>query len=239
MTEPSNNQGQQISTVRKMTAGNGLAARLQNAPQVTVDVSKLPNRIALIFDDSGSMYGSAFESAKTGVEAWIKCLNPNDTAVEIIPLEGKEQALTNNMAMLNMYVQGLQIVAGTPIFKRLKFVLDKLMSNRIILFSDGAPTDRLGGSYEEDNYVQHDKLPEYCTKLIEAKIPVDTCFIGEKRDVSAIEFMQKLAEGTGGIFMHFTGPETFKTGLKYLSPGKRHLLANAEIKEKIQRGEVI
>jgi hypothetical protein len=140
------------------------------------------------------------------------------------------------MVMLNGYVQRLSIQGNTPIFKCLKLVLDTKVANRIILFSDGAPTDDL--EYDDETYLKEAKLPKYCAQFKAAGIPIDTCFIG--RDTkNAANFMRELAEGTDGIFLHFTGPETFKAGLKYLSPGKRHLLANAELKAKIQRGEEI
>lgn len=231
-----------LNTVRKMTAGSGIAARRQTAPQVETDVTKFPNRISLIFDDSGSMCGSAIEDAKQGVSAWLQQLNPNDTGVAIVPLCAEPQKMINNMAQLMMYATGLKATGGTPIFAKLKYILEKGDSNHIILFSDGGPTDRNAGSnnfFDNDETAEGDQLPIVSARLKAAGIPVDTCFIGATHDTCAAEFMKQLAELTDGIFMHFTGPETFKSGLKYLSPGKRFMLANAEIKAKIQRGEVI
>ena len=143
-----------LNTVRKMTAGSGIAARRQTAPQVETDVTKFPNRISLIFDDSGWMCGSAIEDAKQGVSAWLQQLNPNDTGVAIVPLCAEPQKMINNMAQLMMYATGLKATGGTPIFAKLKYILEKGDSNHIILFSDGGPTDRNAGS---NNFFDNNK----------------------------------------------------------------------------------
>jgi hypothetical protein len=227
-----------LQTTRKISAGNGLAARRQAAPQVETDLSKFPNRISLIFDDSGSMSGSPIESAKLAVQAFLQSINPNDTAISIIPLNATGQPLGNNIGQLMTYTIGIKLAGATPIFSNLTRVITRKDSNRIILFSDGGPTDSVMCSNQGQGTAT-DSLITITTELKNANIPVDTCFIGSSADKLAITFMRDLAELTGGIALIFTGPETFKAGLKYLSPRTRHLLANAELKERIQRGESI
>jgi hypothetical protein len=51
--------------------------------------------------------------------------------------------------------------------------------------------------------------------------------------------MKKIAELTNGTFIHFKDVSSLSGGLKYLAPRYRALLANPEIKAKIERGETV
>ena len=52
--------------------------------------------------------------------------------------------------------------------------------------------------------------------------------------------MRRLAEKTGGIFLKFDPAKgvDFKTAFKYLAPGKRLALMDAEFKRKLEAGEI-
>ena len=92
---------------------------------------------------------------------------------------------------------------------------------RAIVFSDGSP---------DSSYT--DNVVATCR---ENKIPVDTVFIGNANDTIALNFMKKLAEDTGGIFMHFDPAKSnFRTAFKYLSPGFRAMLADKSFADKLQ-----
>jgi hypothetical protein len=51
--------------------------------------------------------------------------------------------------------------------------------------------------------------------------------------------LRRIAESTGGIYLRFDNTTSFAKNLKYLSPKYVALLANSELKERIQRGETI
>lgn len=208
----------------------GLRARRMNmdqSPSVQEDYSKFEHKLALIFDDSGSMSGRAIEDAKKGVEAFIHSLNTRNTAIAIYPLCTMKQPLTNDLALLYAYVIGIEATGGTPIMEKLKEVLEDKQTNRIILFSDGCPNHAEG----YDDIVARLKL---------GSIKVDTVYIGIESNVSwgGSSFMHKLAEDTGGIYLHFDDSTMFGKSFRYLAPAFRGLLESPEMRRRVEKGEV-
>lgn len=204
-----------------------------------VDPLKVANRLGLVIDDSGSMGGQKMEDAHTAVKGFTANCNPLDTSIAVYPMNAKTQGLVCNYDLVNLYVSGIQATGGTPIYG----ILDKLITDenitRAVLFSDGSPTDsRLTGNNDVGLFT-YSKPKEVAIGTIkkyqEKEVPIDTIFIGEYED-GEIE-MKKIAELTNGTFIHFKDSSSLSTGLKYLAPKYRALLANADIKARIERGE--
>lgn len=232
----------------------GIAAtREQSERQMKdLDPKTVPNRLGLIFDDSGSMGGDKMNDAKSAIKNFTLSCNPLDTSIAVYPLNMKPQTLTINFDLLNIYVMGLEATGGTPLYTKLLDLLDKEPITRVVVFSDGSPTDcKLIGTSEA-----YDSKPkEYAENVVKLyntkELHVDTIYLGEefgyrlytdtdKDQTRASGFveMQELARRTGGIFIHFKDSSILSKNLKYLAPKFRALLMNSELKEKIQKGRV-
>lgn len=191
------------------------------------------HRIGIVFDDSGSMYGSKISDAHGGVEEFIRNCDPNNTAVAVYPMNEKEGipklSLTRKLYSVAQGVKQYQPTGGTPLFETLERMLSEEKLTRAIVFSDGSPN---GGDV---NYYKDIAIKS----AIEKKIPTDTVYIGDRSDTTAVTLMQELAERTGGIFLILEpGKANFRTAFKYLSPGYRAMLADKSFVDKIQSGEV-
>lgn len=220
----------------------GIAAKRAQAEAQLAEIKpeNCPHKLAIIFDDSGSMAGESLAKAKEAVRTFTTSCNPLETALAVVPLsvsEGhKEKAkpITVNYDVLNLFVSSLQVSGGTPLYQTMIDVLKaEIKPTRLIAFSDGEPTD--------DYYKNADsptKKGEWLQTATEAKLPHDTVYIGMENTLGYNE-MKWIAEQTGGIFIHFKDAKSLASGLKYLSPGLRGLLTNAETKAKIQKGETI
>lgn len=205
----------------------GLAARVQDArnrtPEIFDPLSKT-NRIGLVIDDSTSMGTEGMAKAREAVDAFIKNCNPNDTAIAIYPLNENPQALSNDFALVGIYASTIQATGMTPLYDKLEELLRNNPITRAVAFSDGEPN----GHYTEQDCVE---------KYVEKKVPVDTIYIGQA-DEHGFAIMRSLAEKTGGIFLHFTNTSVLSKSLKYLSPRLRYMLENAELKAKVEKGQL-
>lgn len=218
----------------------GVAAKIANAKSA-MNPEESTNRIGIVFDDSGSMRGEPLQKAKEAFTEFVRVCNPADTAIALYLL-GRDNAnkkLTNDLFMLDMYVQGLDCPSGTPLFTS----MDKLINNekitRAIVFSDGSPTDgkaplpdETTESFYGDNTA---KAKAVVAQYKEKGIVADTVFIGSTTDTTGIYTMKWIAEQTGGIFMHFTEPGLFAKNFKYLSPAYRYLLMDKNFREEISK----
>lgn len=218
----------------------GMGARLETAKeteQKPINPDDFPNRLGMVFDDSSSMSGEPIKLAHQAVETFIKNCSNKDTCLAIYPLNAKVQPLSNDFAQVGLYTMGIGATGGTPLYTTLNKLLQEQKITRAIAFSDGDPTDGLYQWYDEvaaDSKCTHESvIAEYSAK----KVPIDTVFIGDSP--SAEKIMKDLAQRTGGTYLHFTKPEDMAKNLKYLAPRYRALLANAEIKAKVERGESI
>jgi uncharacterized protein YegL len=201
----------------------GIAARLENAALATTeDASKLPNRLGIVFDDSGSMSGEPIQKAHEGIDAFVKNCNKYDTALALYPLNAVYKSLTTNYADIAMYGMSIPATGGTPLYATLRELLSKEPITRAVAFSDGQPS----------GFGKNECFAEYQAK----KIAVDTIFIGQM-GYGDME-MKEIAERTGGIFLHFTDASVLAQSFKYLAPQFRGLLMNPEIKAKVERGEM-
>lgn len=190
------------------------------------------HRIGIVFDDSGSMYGTKITDAHAGVEEFIRNCDPNNTAVAVHPMNSDCHAtfpLTRKLYTVAQGVKNYAPTGSTPLFRTLKDMLEEENLTRGIVFSDGEPNPGDVTGYKEIS------IP----LAVEKKIPVDTVYIGHKDDTNAVKLMQEIAERTGGVFLIFEpGKANFRTAFKYLSPGYRAMLADKSFVAKVERGEI-
>lgn len=232
-----------MSTTNKLTIGRkiGLHAKLAEARSTpAVETSELPNRIVIVFDDSGSMHGPAIENAKKAVGAFLRNCNPSDTAIALYPLCAEKRPLTNNFPAIDMMKETIQATGGTPLYTTLTEAIDKEKLTRAVVFSDGEPTDEHHSSTNErgeqllkGRTIKDDVVDRY----IKEAIAIDTIYIG-REGLPGYTELKWLSAQTNGIFMHFTDSSILAKSLKYLAPQTRLMLMNEEIKAKVERGEM-
>lgn len=169
------------------------------------DVSKFPNRIALMIDVSGSMHGEAIRLLEQAVQDFIQKSNPSDTAiaVESFP-EQVRIPLTDDKTKLWFMTMGLKAGGGTPMSVAMEFCLNSYNLTRAILISDGQP------DYEPTNQTETYKTRE---------IPVDTVHIGSSSDGE--DCLKRISAATGGLFVKFKDVKSFATAFAYLLPETR------------------
>lgn len=227
-------------------AKRGIGANIQQAEQKirTIDPLTRPNRLGLVCDDSGSMSGEKIINAHLAVSNFTINCKPQETSICIYPLNADPKQLVCDFDVINMYWNSTPATGGTPLYTALKQLIEKENITRAVVFSDGDPTDSrlntdetqavgiFGWETTSNTNLAKDTIKQYQTK----EIPIDTIFIGQA-DSTGYHEMKLIAKMTNGIFIHFTDSKSLTVNLKYLTPGLRGLLANPEIKEKIQRGE--
>lgn len=201
------------------------------------------DKLRIIFDNSSSMSGKKIEDAKQGVVEFLKNCTPNSTAVAIhllnsscydwsdshsLPVGIKNATLSSDLVMSASEIvdDSVEARGGTPLYQTIDAALTAApRATRLVAFSDGEPTDT--------------QLRSHALSFAKSeKIPIDTVFVSDGyRDPDCIRELKLIAEETGGIFLDLSQGD-FKTGLKYLAPVKRLLLADASFKGKVERGEV-
>lgn len=196
-------------------------ARAEAKRQIAnIDPTTCANRFAIGFDDSGSMAGETIRDAHKAVGAFLNHCNPAETSVAIYPFNAEKKALSCDYTLITMYVNGIEATGGTPLYETMVLILQESIT-RGILFSDGQP--------------DHSCKDQAISKAKEKKVPFDTVYIG-LGDSAELKY---IAEATGGIYLRFSDASIFAKQMKYLSPKYVALLANPEIKARIERGESI
>jgi len=219
----------------------GLAARLRaanptstgaelKAPEVkpitylSVADPAIKDRLGIVFDDSSSMYGSKIKEARDGVIEFLRNCVPNQTAVAIYPMNDTAYPLDTNLPYLAGKVLDIQAVGSTPLVRTAIQMLGvNTTLTRGIIFSDGSPDSLFT-----------DALVATCR---ERKVPLDTVYIGEDYE-GPIAFMRKLAEDTGGTFIHLKAGVSIRDTFKYLAPVYHALLTDKSFVENLQNGKV-
>lgn len=203
-----------------LAARKAAAAAIEPAREaVTIEPDKMPDRIGIVFDDSGSMYGT-IEDAHLAVEEFLRSCKPATTAVAIWPMNVSYLKMCTDLPQLAIQVKNIQATGGTSILGTLDKMRQCENLTRAIVFSDG----------EDSDYNFEGIISGYQT----AKIPVDTVYIGPESE-RAIRLLKRIAEATGGIFLHFDPKKSnFRESFKYLAPGYRAMLADKSFADKIQ-----
>ena len=221
----------------------GLAARLKansastiaegselSAPAVkpitylAVSDPAIKDRLGIVFDDSGSMCGSLIQEAKDGVVDFLRNLVPNQTASAVYGMNGIRFKLETNIPYIAGKIYEFEAEGSTPLVSTtIQMLRDNSLLSRLIVFSDGQP-DR-------------HETAELVAMCKERKVPIDTVYIGADYD-SAIGFMRRLAEDTGGTFIHLKPGVSMRSTFKYLAPAYRALLADKSFIENLQNGRV-
>ena len=218
---------------RRKAALEKAALEEASAPKPPVDTTplfdspdKMPDRIGIVFDDSGSMASNnAIGDAHTGCEEFMRSSNPKTTAVAVYPMNAEPIVLSLNLPQVAKDIKSIRATGGTPALATLESMNDAEKLTRSIMFSDGS-----FGMWE---------WPELLTKLKAKEMVVDTVYIGASDKDGGAMNLKKIAEDTGGIFLHFQpGKTSFSRAFKYLSPGLRKMLMDKSFKEKVERGEV-
>jgi hypothetical protein len=191
----------------------------------------------------GDTYSNKIKEAKKGVVEFLRNCTPNKDAVAIHLLntlssrleEGKELPKALQLCTLetdlvylasSIDIDSISPMGGTPLFETLlKALKIEPKATRLIAFSDGEP-----------NWYDREEIYELAKA---SSIPIDTVFFGTVPSRGA-DTMQEIAERTGGLFLAFDPAKgvSFASAFKYLSPGKRLQLMNAEFKAKLERGEI-
>lgn len=228
----------------------GIGAQKEQARKMLeeLDPKTMPTKLAIVFDDSGSMASqnekgdkTKIEDAKSGIRNFSAQCNPRDTALAVYPLNVDPKPLTCNFDLLNLLVASIGATGGTPLYGKTTEMLNSGDGyTRGILFSDGEPTDgdHRGWAFEEENEQSGDPKESMIALAISKKIPLDAVYIGLANE-GGYRLMKEIADRTGGIFIHFKDSASLSANLKYLAPALRGILANAELKAKIERGESI
>lgn len=205
------------------------------APKPPSSPEEATDRIGIVFDDSGSMLShNKIQDAQEGTIEFLRSCNPETTAVSVYPLNAREIKLNVDLPNTALKIKEIHPSGGTPILTTLRKLIETKIT-RIVLFSDGQPTDIYNSS---TSYITASVI-ELCSSAKEKEIVIDTVYISSAtNDSSAEEFLKYLARATGGIFLRFkAGESSFRNSFKYLAPAYRALLADKSFVDKIQSGE--
>lgn len=217
----------------------------------------MKDRLGLIFDDSGSMQSYINQVKDAHVEFFRNC-TPNQTAAWVRMLCASNPALeklNSNLIELADLVTNAKVgLGGTPLFtKMLEGLNSEPRINRMIVFTDGSPTDKLlpYDQYKEpaDEHVLASQTGlglYYRTdasiivdKALSEHVVIDAIFFGsEEYHTREIALLKYLAERTGGYFMVFDPKKVdFRKALKYLAPVNRLMLAAESVRKDIEEGK--
>jgi uncharacterized protein YegL len=175
-----------------------------------IDVNSLPNRIAIMIDCSGYMYGESISLLEKAIQDFIQKANMTDTAiaVESFP-EQVRVPLTNDKTQLWFLTMGLKADGGTPMLEAMQYCLNSYKMTRAILISDGQP-----------NSEPHDQTQYFK----EREISIDTLHIGNSS--RGEDCLKRISDITGGLFVKFKDVKQFATAFAFLLPETR---ANASM----------
>jgi uncharacterized protein YegL len=215
------------------------------------------DRIRIVFDDSGSMSGQ-IEHAKQGVVEFLRNCIPNQTAVAVHFMNTQPPVvLSSDLPRLGSDIQERHLTSGgTPFFNTIKHALEaKPTLTRMVVFTDGSPTDQLQAEASEEAGMQgyysfgsfgvgawkaSADVVITIAKATAGKdkcIPIDTVFFDFAHSEKEIQLLKYLSEQTGGYFLHFDSskPNIWKQ-LKYLAPVNRLMLASESFRASVEKG---
>jgi Mg-chelatase subunit ChlD len=204
----------------------------KNNPVNSIDPTKAEHRIGIVFDDSGSMCGEPIRKAKEAVAGFLKTCNPSNTAITVYPLNASPKPLTNNWGLVNLFTASLKDSGGTPLYGTVMQCINNEPVTRMVVFSDGEPDYYERDTADISNEPVKRKEGQCIDLCTEKKIKVDTVYIGHGENL----FLKRLAERTGGIYIHFTDMSVFAKNMKYLAPTFYAMLADPSVKDQVEKG---
>lgn len=214
-----------VKKIKLGTKQSGLHSRVQKATKGEgLSQADMPNRIALMLDDSSSMAAAADDSSfyptagvktrmshlKDAVEGFLQACDPSNTSVSMNFFnEQRSMGQTNQLALLQMEIFDVEASGSTPMAQCMESVIRNESITRGVLVSDG----------EADNI---DFVKDVAKNFKSASIPIDCLHIS--RGEQGEELLKYVAEITGGKYIKFKDVATFAKSLLYLTPRYRALL---------------
>lgn len=207
----------------KLTFGSAFEKRIEEAKsEAPVVAEELPNKIVLALDCSGSMAGESIQILRDASDAFVsECLD-GSTAVGMQSFpRGTEVPLLDDELSLKLQIYTLKASGETPMYEALTKLPENYKMTRVVLISDGAPTD-----WQEGETLEELKDSRVLRHYIQNKIPIDC--VHADRSSYGEEILKNIAEATGGIFVKFDNMKNLTKGLKYLSPKRRLMLTSGQ-----------
>ena len=222
------------------TKQSGLHSRVRKAAESPggLEQADMPNRIALMLDDSSSMLSAADDSAlypaagvktkmshlKDAVEGFLQACDPSNTSVSMNFFnERKGMGQTTQFAFLQMEIFDVEASGSTPMAQCMEGVIGNESITRGVMVSDG----------RADN---EDFVHSVAARFKEATVPIDCLHIGKSTEGE--ELLKYVAELTGGKYIKFKDVATFAKSLLYLTPRYRALLDSGDAKTLLGADEV-
>lgn len=199
------------------------------------DALRVPNRVVLVTDCSGSMSGDSNMNLRIAAEEFVKNCNFSDTSVAVstfglddsVGFNGGEvdTPLSRHAPSLTALVKALPAVGGTPMHHALTRVVENYPVTRAVLVSDGDATDwNNRRSLYDPPQVTNIATDETIKKYREGGTPIDCVHIGGS--TAGESLLRKIAEATGGMFIKFKDTSDFAKAFKFLAPTYRAMLGN-------------
>jgi Ca-activated chloride channel homolog len=182
----------------------------------TVDISavavpgdaRAPVSMALVIDRSGSMNGAKLANAKAAAKQLVAQLRDGDrlaivhygSDVRMLP---SLAATAENRAKMNRYISGIWDDGGTNIaaglnggFAQVSKTLSDFRVNRVLLISDGEPTEGITSS---------DALSRIARKMHDQGVTVSALGVGYDFNEDVMQKIAELGAGSYGYFKDSTG----------------------------------
>jgi uncharacterized protein YegL len=215
-----------LANVRKGTKLVGrtpFEQRIVDAQKQTLSPEQMKNRIVLTVDCSSSMIGDPINILKDAASAFVEeSLLDGETSIAIQSFPaGISAPLQTTELVIKLTILGLKASGGTPMYSCLKNLPELCSITRVVLISDGEPTD-----WREDQDLDSLRKSEVLRFFIENKVSIDT--IHASKQSQGEEILRNIAEVTGGIFIKFQDIKNLTKGLRYLSPRRRLRLTSGQ-----------
>jgi uncharacterized protein YegL len=188
---------------------NCLDFMLANADTQAAVVQQ-PLEMVLVLDASQSMEGQKFKDAQDAAISQVTEGLPMDSVVSLVAFGRFVEVLVSKRKIRSekdkdkvvKAIEKQRVSGGTPLHETLEKVLELFGSRgdlipRVILISDGRPTDVSGANL--DPYL------DLATKFRESDISIDTIGVGGGHDV---KLMSKLAEWSVGKYIYLKSGQT-------------------------------
>jgi hypothetical protein len=188
----------------------GRLASNQNIKRRLVGLEGQLNKVAIVFDASGSMTtGGRWEEACSVVTTWVEDLEMDECVLivfnshvhefpgdgKLLPVSGEAGA--DNRKRLAEFLATIKPVGGTRTRAALEAAYRYKAIDTILLFTDGAPNDGISLVGKDPKEVE--AIYKLCDQ--HKSPPINTVGLGNYFDVDLSKFLLQIAERTGGTFL--------------------------------------